>query len=208
MSFKDVLAKLEMTFSAQDVEKARGYASTGTGYWAGQKEKDEERRKSKKGLIKRLLARKEAMEQAYGGGPRKVGPARYSYYGQDVGPGEAEDAEGPAEREPMRKYYWRNETLNRYLDYLHQEAGWQGMPKGWDKSSIKKFAKSLAGGGKKKGFFDKCVKKMQDEKGFDVDRAKRFCAGTKDELYGSTYWRGKGKSPQEAGKDVKKHQNV
>lgn len=89
------------------------------------------------------------------------------------------------------------------------EAGWSGTPKGWTKDSIKKFAKSLAkGGAKKEDFFDKCVNKMKDEAGFNEERAKGFCAGIKDEVYGSTYWRGKGKSPQEVGKDVKKHQNV
>jgi hypothetical protein len=141
------------------------------------------------------------------GPPPRRGPLAQDYYGQDYGPGEYEDAESPEPNEPKRKYYWRNEMLDYYLDHL-QEAGWQGMPKGWDEESVKKFAKSLRkGGAKKEGFFDACVKKMEDEKGFNKDRAKRFCAGIKDEVYGSTYWRGKGKSEEEAAKDVKKHQN-
>jgi hypothetical protein len=141
---------------------------------------------------------------------RKFGPGAQDYYGQDVeGPGEFEDAEKPEPEEKKRKYYWRTEmNIDRYLNKI-QEAGWEGMPKGWDEESIKKFAKSLVkGGAKKEGFFDACVKKMEDEKGFDKDRAKRFCAGIKDEVYDSTYWRGKGKTPQEVGKDVKKHKNV
>jgi hypothetical protein len=88
---------------------------------------------------------------------------------------------------------------------LQEAEGWGGRPKGWKQSSMKKFAKSLTGKkGTEKGFFDKCVEKMKGK----VANPEGFCAGAKDELHGSTYWRGKGKSPQEAGKDVKKHKNV
>lgn len=62
----------------------------------------------------------------------------------------------------------------------------------------------MKGGGKKKGFFDKCVKKMQGK----MENPEGFCASVKDEAHDSTYWRGKGKTPQQAGKDVKKHKNV
>lgn len=62
----------------------------------------------------------------------------------------------------------------------------------------------MKGGGKKKGFFDKCVEKMKDK----MENPEGFCASVKDEAYDSTYWRGKDKSPQEIGKDVKKHKNV
>ena len=85
------------------------------------------------------------------------------------------------------------------------EAGFETKPKGWTDSSVKKFGKSLVkGGGKEKGFFDKCVKKMKDK----IDNPEGFCASVKDEAYDSTYWRGKDKTPQEIGKDVKKHKNV
>jgi hypothetical protein len=91
-----------------------------------------------------------------------------------------------------------------------QEAGFKKMPKGWDKKSVKKFANTIAqneavqNAAMKKGFFDKCVKKM----GKHMEDPEGFCASVKDQASGSTYWRGKGKSPQEAGKDVKQHQNV
>lgn len=85
------------------------------------------------------------------------------------------------------------------------EAGFEHKPKGWTDKSVKKFGNTLVkGGGKKKGFFDKCVKRMQGK----VKNPEGFCAAIKDESYGSTYWRGKGKTPQEAGKDIKKHKNV
>ena len=41
-----------------------------------------------------------------------------------------------------------------------------------------------------------------------MENPEGFCASVKDEAHDSTYWRGKGKSPQEVGKDVKKHKNV
>lgn len=86
------------------------------------------------------------------------------------------------------------------------EAGFSQYPKGWNQDSVKKFAKNLVdkGGGKSKGFFDKCVEKMKDK----VDNPEGFCAGVKDEVYGSTMWRGKDKSAGEVRKDTKKDQNV
>lgn len=97
--------------------------------------------------------------------------------------------------------------LQNYLIFLNEDKaeGFEGLPKGWTQKSLKKFAKSLTGKkGTEEGFFDKCVKKMEGK----IDNPQAFCAAAKDELHGSTYWRGKGKSPQEAGKDIKKHQNV
>jgi desulfoferrodoxin-like iron-binding protein len=45
------------------------------------------------------------------------------------------------------------------------EAGFSKNPKGWSQDSIKKysktFTKNMKGGVKSKGFFDKCVKKME-----------------------------------------------
>ncbi len=88
------------------------------------------------------------------------------------------------------------------------EAGFEEKPKGWTDQSIKKysntFSKKMKGGVKTKGFFDKCVKKMQGK----MENPEGFCAALKDEAYGSTHWRGKDKSPSEVNKDVKKHQNV
>lgn len=90
-------------------------------------------------------------------------------------------------------------------DLLKLEAGWSDKPEGWTGKSIKKYSKSLVpGGAKKENFFDKCVKRMEGK----VSNPQAFCASVKDEAYGSTHWRGKGKSPQEIGKDVKKHKNV
>ncbi len=84
------------------------------------------------------------------------------------------------------------------------EAGFENKPKGWDQDSVKKFGKTLSknmkGGVKTKGFFDKCVKKMRGK----VDNPEGFCAGIKDETYGSTGWRGKDKSPGKVNADVKK----
>lgn len=84
------------------------------------------------------------------------------------------------------------------------EAGFEQMPKGWDKSSVKKFANTLAkneavqNAATKPGFFEKCVSKMQGK----VANPEGFCAAIKDEAHGgdkaSTYWRGKGKSEKEA----------
>jgi len=84
------------------------------------------------------------------------------------------------------------------------EAGFTKYPKGWSKDSVKKFADTLSdkmkGGPKSKGFFDKCVEKMKDK----MDDPEGFCASIKDEVYGSTAWRGKDKSAAEVRKDVKK----
>lgn len=86
-----------------------------------------------------------------------------------------------------------------------EAEGWSSTPKGWTPDSIKKFGQSLVkGGAKKEDFFKKCVEKMKGK----LDNPEGFCASVKDEVHGSTYWRGKGKTPQQAGKDVKVHQNV
>jgi len=85
------------------------------------------------------------------------------------------------------------------------EAGFTSYPKGWSNKSVKKFGKTLSkrmkGGVKSKGFFDKCVNKMRGK----VANPEGFCAGVKDETYGSTYWRGKGKSSGEVSKDTRQH---
>lgn len=93
-------------------------------------------------------------------------------------------------------------------DYL-EEAGFKDYPKGWTRDSIIKFAKSLVDefgieGGDEKGFFDACVDKMSGE----MDKPEAFCASIKDEVFGSTFWRGKGKTEKEAEKAAKEHPNV
>lgn len=100
------------------------------------------------------------------------------------------------------------DTIDTYLNKLH-EAGFESKPKGWTDKSIKKAGRTLAKHvgeetPEDKGFFDKCVKKMRG----DIDNPEGYCASLKDEETGSTYWRGKGKTKREAGKDIKKHQNV
>jgi len=88
------------------------------------------------------------------------------------------------------------------------EAGFEDKPKGWTDKSVDKytntFTSKMKGTAKSKDFFDKCVKKMQGK----VDNPEGFCAALKDEAYGSTFWRGKGKKPAEVKKDVARHKNV
>jgi len=93
--------------------------------------------------------------------------------------------------------------IDKYLYYLH-EAGFTDYPEGWDRDSVKKFAatlsKDMKGGPKSEGWFDKCVNKMKDK----MANPEGFCASVRDEVYGSTGWRGKDKSPEEVRKDVQK----
>lgn len=78
----------------------------------------------------------------------------------------------------------------RFKQYL-TEIGFKTYPKGWDRSSVKKFAETLSKNiGKdvdEHGWFDACVLKMKKEMG---DGAKGFCASVKDEYMGQTKWRG------------------
>ena len=96
-------------------------------------------------------------------------------------------------------------VMGTYSPQMPQmEAGFNKYPRGWSNDSVKKFgqtlSKNMKGGVKSKGFFDKCVKKMTGK----VDNPEGFCAGVKDETYGSTGWRGKDKSPAKVRADVKK----
>jgi len=89
----------------------------------------------------------------------------------------------------------------KFEDFIN-EGKWKKLPKGWDESSIKKFAKSLTDkGADEHGFFDACVKKMTR----NIDDPEGFCATVKDTIYSSTFWRGKAKSKKEIAKDVKEH---
>jgi hypothetical protein len=76
--------------------------------------------------------------------------------------------------------------------------------KGWTSASVEKFGKTIGKSPKEHGFFDACVSRMEGKKGFDGDKAKRFCASIKDASYGSAFWRGKGKAKKEIETDVKK----
>lgn len=100
---------------------------------------------------------------------------------------------------------------NLMVEYLNliQEAGFENLPKGWTKKSVKKSGTTLAKGMRMKspagkGFFDKCVKKMKKH----MDNPEGYCASLKDTETGSTYWRGKDKSKKEAKKDIAQHKNV
>lgn len=82
----------------------------------------------------------------------------------------------------------------KFREYLEEKIGFERLPKGWTKKSVEKFAKSLA---KKeateKGFFDACVSKMSPH----MDDPEAFCASVKDQVWGTTFWRGKGKTKKE-----------
>lgn len=78
--------------------------------------------------------------------------------------------------------------------------------KGWTKSSIEKFGKTIGKSPDEKGFFNTCLGRLS--KHMDDDTAKGMCASMKDVKKGSTYWRGKGKSEKKSKEDTKKHQNV
>jgi len=97
-----------------------------------------------------------------------------------------------------------NEKLDQIEEKYLKEAGFENYPKGWTKGSVKKytttFSNRMKGGPKSKEWFDKCVEKMKDK----MKNPQGYCASLKDEVYGSTGWRGKGKSPSEVRKDVKK----
>lgn len=85
------------------------------------------------------------------------------------------------------------------------EAGFKNMPKGWNRKSVKKWANTLVkneseNAATKKGFFQKCVTKMKGK----VENPEGYCASVKDVAYNSTGWRGKGKSPQQVKKDIRK----
>ena len=78
----------------------------------------------------------------------------------------------------------------KFKEYLEEKIGWENLPKGWTKDSVKKFAKSLTGkGATKEDFFEACVVEMRNK----MDDPEAFCASVKDQVWGTTYWRSKGK---------------
>ncbi|MFW6242598.1 MAG: hypothetical protein ACOC2W_00400 [bacterium] len=80
-----------------------------------------------------------------------------------------------------------NKIINNYL----QEIGFSNLPTGWDKNSVKKFAKTLGGKDvdiKDDKWFYNCVKKIKDMG--EIDNPESYCATLKDEVLGTTKWRG------------------
>ena len=73
--------------------------------------------------------------------------------------------------------------------------------KGWTQKSLEKFGETVGKSPTDKGFFDKCVSRMEPKMG---EQAKGFCASIKDAAYGSPNWRGKGKTKKQVKQDVKK----
>lgn len=124
--------------------------------------------------------------------------------------------EEPTEEEKRENYFWGGEKpkappIEKSMDVVEKEldatdlseAGFRNYPKGWTGKSVKKFSSTLVkGGAKPKGFFEKCVEKMRGK----VDNPEGFCAAAKDEVYKSTGWRGKDKTPAEVAKAIKKKQ--
>jgi len=87
----------------------------------------------------------------------------------------------------------------KFREYLEEKVGWNNLPQGWTEKSVEKFAKSLAGKeATKKGFFNKWMEKIKGH----LDDPEAFCASLKDQVFGSTMWRGKGKTEKEAKADV------
>ena len=114
-------------------------------------------------------------------------------------------AKWAVKRSDCKQYKYSPYLHKRCMKNLDEAEGWHELPRGWKQSSLKKFSKSLTGKkATQKGFFDKCVKRMRGK----IDNPEGFCAATKDEVSGSTFWTGKCKSPQQAGKDVKRIRNV
>ena len=99
-------------------------------------------------------------------------------------------------------------VIKNYLEMLN-EAGFTAYPRGWTRDSVKKFANTIAksmkkGGPKSKGFFNTCVKKVKGK----VENPYGFCAAVKDEVYSSTRWRGKKRTPAQIAKSVKQHKRI
>lgn len=78
------------------------------------------------------------------------------------------------------------------LPLTRQADKWEGLPKGWDASSRKKFWETLTGDNKHK--VTKCIKEMS-KPGKDIDDPGAFCASLADRVLGKE-WRSK-KATQE-----------
>ncbi len=71
--------------------------------------------------------------------------------------------------------------------YLVHAFGWDSLPPGWTKKSVKKYWNSLEGDHVHK--VSDCIKKMTPH--FGKDGAGGFCASINDMIEGDTDWRGK-----------------
>ena len=92
--------------------------------------------------------------------------------------------------------YLKNEGLEKNIQFMLNET-----PEGWSEESIKKFAKTIgAEDATEKGFFDKCMTHMKTR---DMKDPEGFCADLKDKAYGTTMWRGKGKTKADVEKAKK-----
>ena len=80
--------------------------------------------------------------------------------------------------------------LHRIDKFLLEKLGCDNKSKGWNLTSMKKYAKSLTGKDPTEhGWFDACVSKIQDH----FDEPEKICASLRDSLLKTTKWRGKGK---------------
>jgi hypothetical protein len=107
-------------------------------------------------------------------------------------------------------------NMETYLDIIVEsilhEAGFEKMPHGWNRGSVKKFGTTVGKGyhGQKslkptdKGYFERCVERLRGK----VKNPEGLCASVKDEAHGSTMWRGKGKTQKQAMRMSAQKQNV
>jgi hypothetical protein len=104
---------------------------------------------------------------------------------------------------------FRDFIIDAEIKTLQEASGFKQLPKGWDRESVLKFAKTLTSDSglapTEKGFHGACVAKMEKHFG---DGANGFCAAIKDIAHKSTYWRGKGKSEKDVEKDTAAKKNV
>lgn len=75
--------------------------------------------------------------------------------------------------------------INKIDEFLEnkklEETAFKTMPKGWDKSSLEKFAKTLTKKEKgEEGFFRSCVKKIGDT---DITDPEKFCGALKARFF-------------------------
>lgn len=85
------------------------------------------------------------------------------------------------------------ELIQDTREFMDDEELSEGAIKaaGWGKKSVEKFGKTIGADPGEHGFFDSCVSRMKGKKGFDGDKADRFCASLIDTYKGTTKWREK-----------------
>ena len=83
--------------------------------------------------------------------------------------------------------------LEEKVSFKGKDIGWENYPKGWTRESVKKFGHSLTKETGKNpnqhGWFDACVKKIKGK----LSDPEAFCASVRDEIKGTTMWRGGGR---------------